>query len=71
MMVNSLGSFKIVIIAVIGLTLLLGLGANFALASSPNSGYVQYKVTVSGLGNSVIPFSLPISTTINETAQPS
>ena len=69
-MVSSLRSFKIVIIAVIGLTLLLGLGANFALASSPNSGYVQYKVTVSGLGNSVIPFSIPISTTINETAQP-
>jgi len=71
MLVSSLRSFKITIVVVFALTLLLGAGSNFALANGPNSGYVQYKVTVNGLENSSVPFSLPISTTVNETAQPS
>ena len=67
-------SFKIMIVAIFALVLLVGAATNFALASGPNSGYVQYKVTVSGLETSPIPisvpFSVPISTTVKETVQP-
>lgn len=67
MMVSSLRSIKITIVAILALTLLFGAAANFAWASGPDSGYVQYKVTVSSQESSI----KPVSATINETVQPS
>jgi hypothetical protein len=69
--VKGMRSLRIIIVSMFVLTLLLGVAANFALASGPSSGYVQYKVNVSGQENSVMPISAPFSTTVNWAVQPS
>ena len=69
-MVSSLHSSKPLIVAFFLLMLLLGTSANFVLASGSNSGFVQYEISVSGQESSQIPFSLPVSATINESVQP-
>jgi hypothetical protein len=58
-------SIKILVVMILSLVLLLG--AADAVAIGPSSGYVQYKVTVSGPENSIA----PITAVVNETAQPS
>lgn len=61
-----MSSYKIVIIAILTLTLLFAAAANFALANGQSSGYVQYKVTISNPENSI----LPITAIVNWTAEP-
>jgi|GEM_PF-4211810 len=55
------------VVAILALTLLFAATANFALASGPSSGYVQYKVNVSSQQNSMLPTS---SATVNEIVEP-
>lgn len=59
-------SGKIIFAAAFALILLIGVSASFVVASGPNSGYVQYNVTVNSQENSF----KSISATVNETVQP-
>jgi hypothetical protein len=56
---------KIIILAVLTLTLFFGSTANCLLVG-PSSGYIQYKIAFANSKNS----SLPITAVVNETVQP-
>jgi hypothetical protein len=49
--------------------LVVGAASNFAFATTPTSGYVQYSITVSSQGGSAIPTTIAVNESVQSTGQ--